>query len=1699
MQRKVISVFILLAMLFQIVIPVVPVYAAPSIFAGGDGSEGNPYQISTADQLQAFAQSVPIEGSNYYQKYIVLTNDINLDDSNDEYMSEGSNWLVYIGNEENQFSGHFNGMGHTISNMRIYSSTNNTGLFGYVYYDGVIENLMLQSPSVTVTGAVYHAGTIAGTNDGLIQNCKVVGTDPIQMTDNGAFNAGGIVGSVEENGVVRNCVSDIPVLGGWSAGGIAGINTGTVLNCLALNDVDRYDSESEHVNFGAIVGYNHSEVANCIFADNASTGFDPLEAVGGAEEGSSSSDNYYINPSDSENAVNIDGNPYYQYESFFQDSDIWNTAEGPWDFDDIWTTDGDSAPIYLLPQAAPEAEGSTWQDFAATELDGTGTEEDPYLIGTPEELAFLAKQVNSGASYANEFFSITADIDLSNHEWIPIGGWNAALNEATENQFAGILDGGGHTISGMQIGEEASSNNTLQYVGLFGYTGGESRIFDVSIAESSIYSAFAENDASTDGSYIGILVGHSQGTVESCEVAGIIECGSSDDTWLDVGGLVGLGNGSLITGSSADVDVLTGYIENDLFAGGLIGKLQAGAVGNSWSTGDVEIGGINSGWSWGMAGGLVGYSSASVYNCYSTGDVTGADGIIVGGFVGRMESGEIDNCYSRGNVIGNDDAAVGGFVGYPYEGYIQNCYATGDTTGGNASDVGGFNGDYDDASIWDSYFNEDATQMVNGFPVTPATSTEASGMTEADMKSDDFKDTLNENASTIEIFEESPEMEFSAWVREDGTNDGYPCFSSESADTPFNPLSNAEAGNYQIEFVQSTETGDEYTINGDDIAITEDVTTVEDFLEGVSFTPEDTEYKLFRSENVNELTGMNVNEIYSNFSNSENNITGTDTLGETTYLIAFNAAHDRFASYVITAEPQSYVMDNGKLRFGDGVVPSINTKGGLQQPFYYNTQWYKLTYSTLPLDYAVALGGINNGGWNNNGTKSINTDLTDLTVDYASLNNGAGTISAVGQLTVDGKLIEVTNRYELGSEASFVKIITTVKNLTASTIDNVRYWTGTVDDWVGTTDSPTKYKGNLIDGAFVQNTADDQQAKVLKIYSGDHNVLFFSTHPTTEMMITNRSLDTLTSSDPRTNPRTGSMDQAYGMYVNLGNLTAGASSSFTWYYAAGSVADIGNIIEDVGGDSEPIASTIIFADGAEVSRVMGSGTYTNAVSGDGDGAITYTSGTPATATVNATTGQVTLVAPGTTVITATKAATATHAAVINTYTLTVTAAPPSGGDRGDTTPPPTNQAPVVVIVNGKVENAGTETKTTEEGKSVITVEVNNKVIESKIEEAIKNNPAGTNNLIQVPVADTKSDVVKVGLSGDIIKQLEANTFDLSIKRDNIEYLIPAEELTISNVAKDLGVPESSLKDIKIEIKITKLDASVTAKYNEVAKANGAELVFPPVAFEIVAKTTKADGTKTGVEISKFSNYVERIMEILAGVDPSKITTGIVFNPDGTYSHVPTEVFQKDGKWYAKLNSLTNSNYSVVWNPVIVKSVEKHWSKDAVNDMASRLVVFDPENFDPNQAITRADFAEYIVRALGLYRVGSTHENNFSDIKASGDRTLAILIANEYGIITGYPDGTFRPDAKITREEAMAMYQRAMKITKLVGTDLNRYQTYTDYKQVGNWATDFVKDVLSAHVFNGTTSTTISPKANLTYAEAAQAIKNLLVESKLINK
>lgn len=105
--------------------------------------------------------------------------------------------------------------------------------------------------------------------------------------------------------------------------------------------------------------------------------------------------------------------------------------------------------LTLLPTAALAADGAWDGSIATAFAGGSGTENDPYQIDDGAQLAYLASEVNKGQPYENSYFVLTADIDLANHDWTPIGNsFSDVLFGGTDyHLFAGNLDGKGHTIS----------------------------------------------------------------------------------------------------------------------------------------------------------------------------------------------------------------------------------------------------------------------------------------------------------------------------------------------------------------------------------------------------------------------------------------------------------------------------------------------------------------------------------------------------------------------------------------------------------------------------------------------------------------------------------------------------------------------------------------------------------------------------------------------------------------------------------------------------------------------------------------------------------------------------------------------------------------------------------------------------------------------------------------------------------------------------------------------------------------------------------------------------------------------------------------------------------------------------------------------------------------------------------------------------
>lgn len=174
---------------------------------------------------------------------------------------------------------------------------------------------------------------------------------------------------------------------------------------------------------------------------------------------------------------------------------------------------------------------------------------------------------------------------------------------------------------------------------------------------------------------------------------------------------------------------------------------------------------------------------------------------------------------------------------------------------------------------------------------------------------------------------------------------------------------------------------------------------------------------------------------------------------------------------------------------------------------------------------------------------------------------------------------------------------------------------------------------------------------------------------------------------------------------------------------------------------------------------------------------------------------------------------------------------------------------------------------------------------------------------------------------------------------------------------------------------------------------------------------------------------------------------------------------------------------------------KHWAKAEINALTSKGIIgarsSNTNAFEPDRNITRAEFAEYISKALNL--VPNLQEAKiYPDVKQD-DRGGYIGAADEAGIITGYPDGFFRPDQFITREEMALMMVRALKYggvnTSLTGTPEQALTKFHDASKIRY--KEAVAQTVQSGVIQGLNANTFQPKGNATRAQAAVMIKRVL--------
>ena len=260
------------------------------------------------------------------------------------------------------------------------------------------------------------------------------------------------------------------------------------------------------------------------------------------------------------------------------------------DYDDVMGT-GDNSENQVQKDSALK-EKTALQTLTAFDLQ----------INNVTDLLNFATQVNAGNDFWEQTITLTADIDLTGIEFVPIG--------TPDNYFAGTFNGDGFTISSLTINEP-----NMDYVGLFGYTCG-GQLIDINIADCNIE---GKNN-------VGALAGNNGSFVFGCSASGQVT------GELSIGGLIGLNNGKVAYSNTSC------SVEGQEYIGGFVGRNESAfIIIDCYSESNVR-GNSN-------VGGFIGFNDDTIIeNCFAFGNVT-ADGDNIGGFVGKsFENSVFDNC-----------------------------------------------------------------------------------------------------------------------------------------------------------------------------------------------------------------------------------------------------------------------------------------------------------------------------------------------------------------------------------------------------------------------------------------------------------------------------------------------------------------------------------------------------------------------------------------------------------------------------------------------------------------------------------------------------------------------------------------------------------------------------------------------------------------------------------------------------------------------------------------------------------------------------------------------------------------------------------------------------------------------------------------------------------------------------------------------
>ncbi|SNX53601.1 S8 family serine peptidase [Thermoanaerobacterium sp. RBIITD] len=290
--------------------------------------------------------------------------------------------------------------------------------------------------------------------------------------------------------------------------------------------------------------------------------------------------------------------------------------------------------------------------------------------------------------------------------------------------------------------------------------------------------------------------------------------------------------------------------------------------------------------------------------------------------------------------------------------------------------------------------------------------------------------------------------------------------------------------------------------------------------------------------------------------------------------------------------------------------------------------------------------------------------------------------------------------------------------------------------------------------------------------------------------------------------------------------------------------------------------------------------------------------------------------------------------------------------------------------------------------------------------------------------------------------------------------------------------------------------------------------------------TFADGTFNGEvtlkitplkveDINKTSNIklIGSAYEIdTNGVQPSKPVKAVFKYDDKNLNGIDERLISvftyKDGRWESVGGTVDTTNNTVTVNlthfseyALMAKDINfsdtaSNWAKDDIKVLASRDIIsgYEDNTFKPDKAVTRAEFISMLTRALAIDG-NNANIPSFKDVKSSDWYYGAVEAAKQVGLTSGYEDGTFRPNAEISRQEMTAMIVNALRANKVAqflptgnAAELNKFR---DNGKVQDWAKDSMAIGVINGLIQGTDSETLSPDGTSTRAMAAAMILRML--------